>query len=159
MLLIFKGDTCRRLLMPLFDQEIMVRLVTELRKSAARLRDISKLSEAGFLKDPDKIGSAKYHFIVAIECCIDMCNHIIARNGFRAPEDYGDTFRVMSEEGALREEFSDELVNMAKFRNRLVHLYWEVKDKQVYEILQTRLDDFKKLLDALSNFLNFKDIK
>ena len=145
--------------MPLFDEEVVVRLVTELRKSAVRLRDISKLSETEFLKDPDKIGSAKYHFIVAIECCIDMCNHIIARNGFRAPEDYGDTFRVMSEEGALREDFSDELVNMAKFRNRLVHLYWEVKDKQVYEILQTRLDDFKKLLDAISTFLNFKDIK
>jgi uncharacterized protein YutE (UPF0331/DUF86 family) len=145
--------------MPLFDQEIMVRLVTELRKSAARLRDLSKIPEAEFLKDPDKVGSAKYHFIVAIECCIDMCNHVIARNGFRAPEDYGDTFRVMSEEGALRADFSDELVNMAKFRNRLVHLYWEVKDKQVYEILQTRLDDFKKLLDALSIFLNFMNIK
>jgi uncharacterized protein YutE (UPF0331/DUF86 family) len=145
--------------MPLFDQEIVVRLTTELRKSVARLRDLSKLAEAEFLKDPDKIGSAKYHFIVAIECCIDMCNHVIARNGFRAPEDYGDTFRVMSEESALKPDFSDELVNMAKFRNRLVHLYWEVEDPLVYEILQTRLDDFKKLLDALSDFLNFKDIK
>ena len=87
-----------------------------------------------------------------------MCNHIIARNGFRAPEDYGDTFRVMSEEGAFKPDFSDELVNMAKFRNRLVHLYWEVEDQLVYEILQTRLDNFKKLLDSLSNFLNFKDI-
>jgi uncharacterized protein YutE (UPF0331/DUF86 family) len=87
-----------------------------------------------------------------------MCNHVIARNGFRAPEDYGDTFRVMSEEGALKPEFSDELVNMAKFRNRLVHLYWEVEDRLVYEILKTRLDDFKKLLDALSDFLNFKDL-
>ena len=88
-----------------------------------------------------------------------MCNHVIARNDFRAPEDYGDTFRVMSEEGALKADFSDELVNMAKFRNRSVHLYWEIKDKQFYEILQTRLDDFRKLLDALSKFPNFKDIK
>ena len=145
--------------MPLFDQEIMVRLITELRKSVARLRELSKLSRKEFLKDPDKIASAKYHFIVAIESCIDMCNHVIARNGFRAPEDYGDTFRVMSEVGALKPDFSDELVNMAKFRNRLVHIYWEVKDQQVHEILQVRLDDFKKLLDALSNFLNFKDVK
>ncbi len=144
--------------MPLFDQEIMVRLVTELRKSVARLRDLSTLSEDEFLKDPDKIGSAKYHFIVAIECCIDMCNHVIARNGFRAPEDYGDTFRVMSERGAFKPDFSDELVNMAKFRNRLVHLYWEVEDRLVYEILQTRLADFKKLLDALAKFLKFNDI-
>jgi hypothetical protein len=31
--------------MPLFDPEIMVRLVTELRKSAARLRDLYKLNK------------------------------------------------------------------------------------------------------------------
>ena len=91
--------------MPLFDQEIMVRLIAELRKSVARLRDLSKLSKTEILKDPDKISSAKYHFIVAIECCIDMCNHIIARNGYRAPENYGDTFRVMSEQGALKPTF------------------------------------------------------
>ena len=126
--------------MPQFDQETMVKLVSELRKNVARLQNLAKLTEAVFLKDPDKIGSAKYHFIVAIESCIDMCNHVISRNGFRAPEDYGDTFRVMNEEGALKQDFSDELVNMAKFRNRLVHIYVEVENKQVYEILQDRLE-------------------
>jgi uncharacterized protein YutE (UPF0331/DUF86 family) len=144
--------------MPQFDQETMVKLVSELRKNVARLQDLAKLSEADFLKDPDKIGSAKYHFIVAIESCIDMCNHVISRNGFRAPEDYGDTFRVMNEEGALKQDFSDELVNMAKFRNRLVHIYLEVENKQVYEILQDRLDDFKKFIDSLSTFLDWQNL-
>jgi uncharacterized protein YutE (UPF0331/DUF86 family) len=144
--------------MPQFDQETMVKLVSELRKNVARLQDLAKLSEADFLKDPDKIGSAKYHFIVAIESCIDMCNHVISRNGFRAPEDYGDTFRVMNEEGALKQDFADELVNMAKFRNRLVHIYLEVENKQVYEILQDRLDDFKKFIDSLSKFLGWQHL-
>jgi uncharacterized protein YutE (UPF0331/DUF86 family) len=144
--------------MPQFDQETMVKLVSELRKNVVRLQELAKLSEAVFLKDPDKIGSAKYHFIVAIESCIDMCNHVISRNGFRAPEDYGDTFRVMNEEGALKQDFSDELVNMAKFRNRLVHIYLEVENKQVYEILQDRLDDFKKFIDSISNFLGWQHL-
>jgi hypothetical protein len=69
--------------MPLYDQEKMVKLVSELRKSVARLRSISQRPCAEFLKDPDKIGSSKYHFIVAIESCIDICNHVIARNGYR----------------------------------------------------------------------------
>jgi len=144
--------------MPQFDQETMVKLVSELRKNVVRLQDLAKLSEADFLKDPDKIGSAKYHFIVAIESCIDMCNHVISRNGFRAPEDYGDTFRVMNEKGALKQDFADELVNMAKFRNRLVHIYLEVENKQVYEILLDRLDDFKKFIDSLSKFLGWQHL-
>lgn len=139
--------------MPLYDQETMVRLVSELRRSVERLRDLSKLTQEDFISDPDKIGSSKYHFIVAIESCIDMCNHVIARNGYRVPEDYADTFKVMAEVGAFDTDFSDDLRNMAKFRNRLVHLYWQVDDQQVYDIIRNRLDDFKKFLDSTSMFL------
>ena len=145
--------------MPLFDQERMVKLVSEHRKSVGRLQAFSKLGPEEFLSDPDKIGSAKYHFIVVIESSIDMCNHIISRNGYRVPDDYGDTFRVMSEEGAFDTDFSEELKNMAKFRNRLVHLYWEVDDSQLFDILQSRLDDFKKFLDSMAEFLGWQNQK
>ena len=139
--------------MLLYDQEKMVRLVSELRMSVGRLRELAKLTQEDFLNDPDKIGSSKYHFIVAIESCIDMCNHIIARNGYRVPEDYADTFQVMAEAGAFATDFSDDLRNMARFRNRLVHLYWQVDDKQVFEIIRNRLNDFKKFLDSIFRFL------
>jgi uncharacterized protein YutE (UPF0331/DUF86 family) len=143
--------------MPQFDQERMVKLVSELRASVGRLKELGLLPQGAFLEDPDKIGSAKYHFIVAIEAGIDMCNHVIARNGYRVPEDYSDTFKVMAEVGALDTGFADDLAKMAKFRNRLVHLYWEIDDRQVYQIIRTRLDDFKKLLDALSEFLGWEE--
>jgi uncharacterized protein YutE (UPF0331/DUF86 family) len=142
--------------MPQFDQDKITSLVSELRKSTERLKSLAKLSQEDFISDPDKIGSAKYHFIVAIESCIDMSNHIIARNGYRVPEDYADTFSVMAEVGAIDKTFARELKNMAKFRNRLVHLYWEVDDKQLHGILQTRLNDFKSFLNAVSSFLGWE---
>lgn len=145
--------------MPLFDQEKMTTLVSELRNSVSRLRLLSKLPENEFLNDPDKIGSAKYHFIVAIESAIDMCNHVISRNGYRVPEDYGDTFMVMGEVGVFDNGFTGDLKKMVKFRNRLVHLYWEVDDRQVHEIIRCRLDDFKRFLDCLSNFLDWKNYR
>ena len=46
--------------MPLFDQEKMVKLVSEFRKGATRLQKLKKLGQKKFLSDPDKIGSAKY---------------------------------------------------------------------------------------------------
>lgn len=141
--------------MPLFDQEKMVQLVSELRKSSNHLRELSKLDKEGLIKDPDKIGSTKYNFIVAIESCIDMCNHIISRNGFRAPDSYSDTFKVMGEIGALDKDFANEMISMAKFRNRLVHLYWEVDNDLLYNILKTRLDDFKQFINQISQFLEW----
>jgi len=88
-----------------------------------------------------------------------MCNHVISRNGYRVPEDYADTFKVMEEVGAFPFDFSEELKNMAKFRNRLVHLYWEVDDSQVFEILQSKLGDFKRFLDSIAKFLGWQDQK
>jgi len=141
--------------MRLYDQEKMAKLVSEFRKSVSRLQKLKQLEQQKFLSDPDKIGSAKYHFIVVIESCIDMCNHIISRNGYRVPEDYGDTFRVMSEEGAFDTEFSVELVKMAKFRNRLVHLYWGIDDSMIYRILERSLGDLNKFLNSIADFLKW----
>ena len=112
---------------------------------------------------PPSRGLKQYHvlwawlFIVAIESCIDMCNHVIARNGYRVPEDYADTFKVMAEAGAFDPDFSDDLRNMARFRNRLVHLYWQVDDKQVFERIRNRVNDFKKFLDSISRFLEMAE--
>lgn len=103
--------------------------------------------------NPDNIGSAKYNFVVAIEAAIDICNHIISRNGFRAPEDYADTFQVLAENSALNGAFAQTLKEMSRFRNRLIHLYWEVDDNLIYEILQDRLEDFRQFLSEIATYL------
>ena len=142
--------------MPHYDQDKMAKLISELRKSVSRLQKLKETGRQTFLNDPDKIGSAKYHFIVAIESSIDMCNHIISRNGYRVPEDYGDTFKVMGENGAFDFEFSEQLVKMAKFRNRLVHLYWEVDDARIYKILEENPKDFIKFTKSIARFLKWE---
>jgi uncharacterized protein YutE (UPF0331/DUF86 family) len=144
--------------MPKFDQNVLIRIVGELRKSVQRLSILSKVEVDQFVADADKVASAKYHFIVAIEACIDFCNHVISHNSLRVPEDYGDTFRVMAEAGALSPEFAEELVGMGKFRNRLVHLYWEVDDRQVHQLLRSRLPDFNRFVSAMTNYLNLAAI-
>jgi uncharacterized protein YutE (UPF0331/DUF86 family) len=145
--------------MPRFDQEKLAKLTSEMRKNVQRLSILGGLSRDEFTNDPDKVASAKYHLIVAIEVCIDICTHLISRNGYRVPEDYGDTFKVMSEVGALDTSFSDELVKMAKFRNRLVHLYWEMDENQVHDISQNKLGDFKRFLDSIASFLGWRDLQ
>ena len=52
------------------------------------LQDIGKISEEKFLKDKIVIGSAKYYLQVGIESCLDVANHIISTERFRAPRDY-----------------------------------------------------------------------
>ncbi|MDI3502246.1 MAG: hypothetical protein PWR13_1049 [Archaeoglobi archaeon] len=78
---------------------------------------------------------------------------MISRNRLRVPEDYADTFRVMREAGFFDDEFADRLMQMARFRNRLVHFYWKVDDEIVYEILQTDVRDLEEFLKRFTEGL------
>ena len=102
-----------------------------------------------FLADKILIGGAKYYLQVSIECCLDIANHIISAERFRAPRDYADTFKVLEEKDIIEKELSTKLRQMAKFRNRLVHLYGEIEDTYVYQFINEDLadiQDFKKVV-------------
>jgi uncharacterized protein YutE (UPF0331/DUF86 family) len=86
------------------------KITSEILCALERLQDLGRLTAAQFAADPHKLGSAKYNFIVAIEGTVDLCNHVIVKNGFRTPEDYADTFRVMAERGAFDSKFTDSLI-------------------------------------------------
>jgi uncharacterized protein YutE (UPF0331/DUF86 family) len=108
------------------------------------LATISKTPKETFLKDKILIGSAKYYLQVSIECCLDVANHIIASEKLRAPRDYSDSFVVIQEEGLISSGFGDKLRQMAKFRNRLVHLYGEIDNAYVYEYIKGDLKDIEE---------------
>jgi uncharacterized protein YutE (UPF0331/DUF86 family) len=129
------------------------KITSEVISALQRLGDLGKIPEAEFLADPHKVGSAKYSLIVAIEGTLDLSNHIISKNGFRTPEDYADTYRVLEERGVFDAEFTSALVQMARFRNRLVHIYWDVDDAEIYRIILTRLQDIRRFLKDIGKFL------
>ena len=128
------------------------KITSEILTSLERLEELKRLHKDAFLSDPHKISSAKYNFIVAIEGIVDLCNHIIAKNAFRTPEDYADTFKVLAERNAFDQEFTNTLIQMARFRNRLVHIYWEVNNDELHHILLTRLDDILQFLKYFGVF-------
>ena len=115
------------------------------------LKKVRQVRLDQFLKDKVLIGGGKYYLQVSIECCLDVANHIIAAEGFRAPKDYADSFRVLQERSVLDEDLAEKLCQMAKFRNRLVYLYGDIDDEYVYEFIEKDLQDildFKKVIAA-----------
>jgi uncharacterized protein YutE (UPF0331/DUF86 family) len=75
--------------------------------------------------------------------CINLAQHIVADEGYRMPANYYDTFVILCEQSIIPERFLPTLRQMVSFRNRVVHLYWEVDDAMVYQIVQENLGDFE----------------
>ena len=90
---------------------------------------------------------------VAIEICLDIGRRIIAVEGFRHPEENREVFVVLHEAGILPEDLLPALINMARFRNLIVHDYARIDDAQVYAILKRHLHDFEAYARAIARYL------
>lgn len=90
---------------------------------------------------------------VAIEACLDIGRHIIAEEGFRYPEDNKDVFQILAEEGIVPRTLLPVLLDMARFRNLMVHDYARIDDAKVYAILTRNLADFDAYARAIVSYL------
>ena len=136
--------------------DILNRLFSEMDEALQKLNGFSKFSKEEFLAQERMIDAAKYDFIVAIEAMIDICNRIISMDKLGYPQDYSDVIRLMGEKGKFQEDLVKQLIEMVRFRNVLVHLYWKVEDDKLYEYLGNNLGDFEVFKSAIRNYLKSK---
>jgi uncharacterized protein YutE (UPF0331/DUF86 family) len=132
------------------DKPKLDQMLSNLRQYLGVLRGLAATPRDVFLGNTDKVGNAKYHLVIAIECCIDVANHVIASENYRFPRDNADSFTVLVEERILPGESAEPLRAMARFRNRLVHLYWDVDDRRIHEYLQSGLTDVESFANAIA---------
>jgi uncharacterized protein YutE (UPF0331/DUF86 family) len=144
--------------MPISVDPIRVReLVGAMTDALRRLQELGTITESEFLSDFRSTESAKYLFIVVTEAAIDLCNHIVSRQGGRAPESYADCFAVLVDLGLISDELSLRLRQMTRFRNLLVHLYWRVDNRRVYELIHTSLGDVEAYIRAVLDWMSATD--
>ena len=119
----------------------------------AVLRQLSQTDVDAYLKDAVLIGSMRYYLQVSIECCLDVAAHVISSDRFRAPKDYADTFTVLEEQSIIPTDLGHRLRQMAKFRNRLVHLYGEIDDRTALRIAREDLGDIEAFKTAILKYV------
>lgn len=90
---------------------------------------------------------------VSVEACLDIGRRIIAQERFRYPEDNADVFRVLYEEKVVSGQLLSTLLEMARFRNLIVHNYARIDDARVYGILKRHLGDFDAFARAIVDYL------
>ena len=136
------------------DPKKIATLIDRIRKHVLRLRELQNMNKGEFLRQDLMMESARLNLQYALEACLDLTNHVIARFGLRSPQDYADSFAVLAENGIVPQDLLVRLKAMARMRNRLVHLYWETDDGAVYTVIHDHLGDFdlfaRSVLDAIA---------
>ncbi|MEK7166148.1 MAG: HepT-like ribonuclease domain-containing protein, partial [Patescibacteria group bacterium] len=67
---------------------------------------------------------------------------------------YKEIALKLGEHKIMSKEFAEtKLVEMAKYRNRLVHFYAEISAEELYQIIQKNLGDFDIFLSHIKSLL------
>lgn len=133
------------------DADKVRQKIAILEQNLEKLKVLQKLQEDDFLDDFRNVESTKHLLQVCVEIMINISDHIVARQRLGTPETSADGFRILAENGYLNKDNIVTYVAMTKFRNRVVHLYNEIDEKEIYKILQNNLKDFKQFLKEIIN--------
>jgi uncharacterized protein YutE (UPF0331/DUF86 family) len=121
------------------------------------LLESKKIPYEDFKNSPIHQGSSERFLHLAIESCLNIGNRLISLYQFSkpvtTPDTYADIFKEMNRLGVVGNDFMKRLINMARFRNRLVHLYWDIDQEVVYGFLQNNLDDFRLFQQQVVTYL------
>jgi len=129
----------------------------------AKLQDISgalerldrfrTMSREAFLANEDAQDIARSRLLTAMEAALNVCFHLSAKKLARVPQGYTECFLTLGKAGLIEPSLAERLGTMAGFRNRLVHVYWDVDYGQVYDIIVNDLEDLKLFCQVVAELL------
>jgi len=118
-----------------------------------KLRKLRRLSKDEFLSDERNPAAAESFLRRCIEAVFDVGRHILSKSfGFKSLE-YKEAAKELGDKGIVTKEYSEMLIKIAGYRNRMVYFYKEIKDREFYDILQNDLGDVEKFLKEMEIFL------
>jgi uncharacterized protein YutE (UPF0331/DUF86 family) len=132
-----------------------------LKKNLYALEEIQKLNKTDFINDDIKVYACERLFQKSIESCINISNRILSleqtSKPVSAPETYVDILNKLNELNLITGQQLENFSAMFRFRNRLVHVYWEIDPQNLYDYLQSRLIDFEDFISVTINYLNSRN--
>jgi len=138
----------------LVDKPLILRKLTELDEYLKQMGEFSSVTLEEYLRDWKVQRIVERTLQMMIETCADIANHIISDRGYRTPDNYGDTFRVLHENGVFKSDLFEIMLKMARFRNIVVHQYDKVDEAIVIGILRNNLNNFTAYRDVILKILD-----
>ncbi len=138
------------------DRSRVNRLMESIREELVYLEELAAVPREHYLKDGRTQRLVERCSQRAIEATFSIGNHIIARKGFWDPQDYADVFQVLLEHDVLPADLAQQMKDAAKFRNLLVHVYWDwdIDQQQVYDRLPERIVTLRAFAQHIAHWLS-----
>ena len=126
------------------DREKIEQQLEFLKTEIDHLNSKKRITRDEYIRDKEIQYFVERCFQKAIEACINIGNHIISRKHLGNPGNFSEIFKLLGRSGIIPLELSERFIYIARFRNKLVHLYWEIDPEEIYKFLQNNISDFEE---------------
>ncbi len=144
--------------MTALNRQLMRSRAREIRDSLEKIQRYTTLTDAEFFADERNLYTVMHLLLIAIEAVAAICNHILARKAGEAPSSYAECFAGIRDLKVLDDALTARLIRMVRFRNLLVHRYWEIDPTQVLRFAREDLEDFTAYLQAVAVLMSDEGI-
>ncbi len=121
-------------------------------KSISKLKKLSSLTDEDFLED-DRPAVAESYLRRSLEAIFDIGRHIIAKSAGKGLVEYKEIAIALGQIEVITNQLAERLKLMAGYRNRLVHFYHEVTEKELYLIVKNNLSDIESFVKEIKTFI------
>jgi len=131
------------------DKEKIRQKLQFMREELRKLQRLQGMDPSHFKSNHIYEAAATRMLQVTIEALLDICAHLVSREGWGLPKTYTEAVELVARHGLIPSEMENTFKAMARFRNRIVHLYDEVDAGEIWDIIQNHLDDFRPFIAAV----------
>jgi len=140
----------------MIDKERLAKYIQELDGYLKHLDELQEHPAEEFLFDWKIHDLVDRQLHLSLETFLTLGEMIISEFGFRKPDTYADIPRILFENKVIGKELKDELVDLAHFRNVLVHDYLYLDHERVYQHLQKDSKIIREFIEAVKRFVNLQ---
>jgi uncharacterized protein YutE (UPF0331/DUF86 family) len=107
-----------------------------------------------FTEDKRNIWSAESCLRRSLEALMDLGRHVLAKGFGRGVSEYKEIASALVEERVLNAGESARFKTLAGYRNRMVHFYHEISDRELFEICSSQLSDITYVAEGIKMWVN-----
>ena len=133
--------------------KVIAERIAWIRGMMDNIRSLPFDSFDSFVFDRRNIAAVESYLRRGLEALLDLGRHIMAK-GFGQPVvEYKEIAHALRKANVLDEDKGNLLGILAGYRNRMVHFYHEISDRELYEICTSQLGDIEALLESLKEWI------
>lgn len=138
------------------DRTRLAKYIQDLEGYLKHLAELQKHPVEEFLSDWRIYDLAERQLHLAMETFLTIGEMIISEFGFTKPDTYADIPMILFENKVISNQLKDKLVDLARFRNVLVHDYLRLDHERVFQHVQVDDKIVSEFIEAIKRFVAMK---